>query len=84
MSQEDSFITWNDSDHTSKAKAFDSFSDSMESYEGISKGYHRDFLDIEPNRSVRPQFGRNDYNAFRPNEATPRKQACYQAMHGCV
>ena len=74
MSQEDSFITWNDSDHTSKAKAFDSFSDSMESYEGISKGYHRDFLDIEPNRSVRPQFGRNDYNAFRPNEATPRKQ----------
>ena len=74
MSQEDSFITWNDSDHTSKTKAFDSFSDSMESYEGISKGYHRDFLDIEPNRSVRPQFGRNDYNAFRPNEATPRKQ----------
>ena len=74
MSQEDSFITWNDTDHTSKAKAFDQFSDSLDSYDGISKGYHRDFLDIEPNRSVRPQFGPNDYYAFRPNEATPRKQ----------
>jgi hypothetical protein len=74
MSQEDSFITWNDTDQTSKAKAFDQFSDSLDSYDGISKGYHRDFLDIEPNRSVRPQFGPNDYYAFRPNEATPRKQ----------
>jgi len=74
MSQEDSFITWNDTDQTSKAKAFDQFSESLDSYDGISKGYHRDFLDIEPNRSVRPQFGPNDYYAFRPNEATPRKQ----------
>ena len=72
--KEEPFITWNDSDQTSKAKAFESFSDSLESYDGISKGYHRDFLDIEPNRSVRPQFGRSDYDAFRPNEATPRKQ----------
>tara|TARA_B100001094_G_scaffold243171_1_gene239220 strand:- start:8978 stop:10996 length:2019 start_codon:yes stop_codon:yes gene_type:complete len=72
--KEEPFITWNDSDHTSKARAFESFSDSLESYDGISKGYHRDFLDIEPNRSVRPQFGRSDYDAFRPNEATPRKQ----------
>ena len=71
---EDNFITWNDIDQTSKARAFENFSNSMESYEGISKGYHRDFLDIEPNRSVRPQFGRSDYDAFRPNEATPRKQ----------
>jgi hypothetical protein len=74
MSQEDSFITWNDSDQQSKAKAFDQFAESLDSYEGISKGYHRDFLDIEPNRSVRPSFGPNDYYAFRPNEATPRKQ----------
>lgn len=74
MSKEDSFITWNDSDQGSKAKAFESFSESLDSYEGIAKGYHRDFLDIEPNRSVRPQFGASDYYAFRPNEATPRKQ----------
>lgn len=74
MSKEDSFITWDDSDEGSKAKAFENFSESLDSYDGIAKGYHRDFLDIEPNRSVRPQFGANDYYAFRPNEATPRKQ----------
>lgn len=72
--KEEPFITWNESDQASKARAFENFSDSLESYDGISKGYHRDFLDIEPNRSVRPQFGRSDYDAFRPNEATPRKQ----------
>jgi len=74
MSKEDSFITWDDSDEGSKARAFENFSESLDSYDGIAKGYHRDFLDIEPNRSVRPQFGANDYYAFRPNEATPRKQ----------
>ena len=72
--KEDPFITWNDSDQGSKARAFDNFSDALDSYDGISKGYHRDFLDIEPNRSVRPQFGASDYYAFRPEEATPRKQ----------
>ena len=59
--KEDPFITWNDSDQGSKARAFDNFSDALDSYDGISKGYHRDFLDIEPNRSVRPQFGASDY-----------------------
>jgi len=72
--KEDSFITWNETDQTSKTRAFESFSESLDSYDGISKGYHRDFLDIESNRSVRPGYGANDYYAFRPNEATPKKQ----------
>jgi len=72
--KEDSFITWTETDQASKTRAFESFSESLEAYDGVSKGAHREFLDIEPNRSARPSFGRSDYNAFRPNEATPTKQ----------
>ena len=38
------------------------------------------YLDIEPNRSVRPSFGRSDYDAFRPGEAVPTKQKRIMAM----
>jgi hypothetical protein len=38
------------------------------------------YLDIEPNRSVRPSFGRSDYDAFRPGEAIPSKQKKIMAM----
>ena len=82
MAKEESFITWNEADQASKAKAFDSFSDALESYDGISKGYHRDFLDIEPNRSVRPSYGPNDYYAFRPNESVPKRQK--KAIKLCI
>ena len=29
------------------------------------------YIDIEPNRNVRPSFDRSDYDAFRPGEAIP-------------
>ena len=32
------------------------------------------YLDIEPNRSVRPSFSRSDYDAFRPGEAVATRQ----------
>ena len=70
----DSLITWNDGDSTSKAKAFEQFSDSISEYGGSSKAYHRDFLDIEANRSARTGFTNQDYYAFRPEEQVPRKQ----------
>ncbi len=38
------------------------------------------YLDIEPNRSVRPSFGRSDYDAFRPGKAVPTKQTRIRAM----
>ena len=38
------------------------------------------YLDIEPNRSVRPSFSRSDYDAFRPGEAVPTKQKRIMAM----
>lgn len=68
-------ITW--SDEPSRAKAFEQFSDSIDSYSGISKSQgstYRNFIDIEPNRSVKPHFDRSDYYAFRPNEAVPTQQ----------
>ncbi len=74
----DSFITWNNSDMVSKSKAMSEFSEAVNSYDGISKstgsGRYRDFLDIEPNRSVRPGFSHLDYYAFRSNEQVPTQQ----------
>lgn len=32
------------------------------------------YIDVEPNRSVRPSFNRSDYDAFRPGEAVPYRQ----------
>ena len=70
-------ITWNDNDSTSKTNAFSAFSENVDSYTGVSKtqgNTYRHFIDIEPNRSVRPGFTKNDYYAFRPNEAVPSQQ----------
>ena len=73
-SNKNHMITWNESDAIGKARAFEQHSESIDAYEGISKGYHRDFLDIEANRSVRTGFRASDYYAFRPEEQVPRKQ----------
>ena len=74
MSDKDSIITWEDGDSSSKSRAMERFSDAIDAYDGISKANHRTFLDIEPNRSVRPSFDRHDYHAFRTNERVPTKQ----------
>lgn len=67
-------ITWSDGDMSQRATAFEKYADATEAYDGVSRAYHRDFLDIEPNRSVKPGFTANDYYAFRPEEQVPRKQ----------
>ena len=69
----DHLITWNDADAAGKSKAFEQFADSQEAYDGVTKGSRREYLDIEPNRSVRPGFGHSDYYAFRPDEQVPRR-----------
>ena len=74
MSKQESMITWNDGDPNGKSKALADFSESIESYEGVSKASHSTFLDIESNRSVRPGFGQNDYYAFRSEEQVPVQQ----------
>lgn len=73
----ENMITWSDDDPHSKAEAFAQFSDNVDSYSGLPKtqgSTYRHFIDIEPNRSVRPQFTQLDYYAFRPNEAVPTQQ----------
>ncbi|NDB60276.1 hypothetical protein EB001_17755, partial [bacterium] len=77
MSQNNEMLTWSDNNEDSKAQAMSQFSDNVDSYSGLSKSQgstFRNFIDIEPNRSVKPGFSRLDYNAFRPNEAVPNQQ----------
>ena len=73
----ENMITWSDDDPRSKAEAFSQFSENVDSYSGLSKtqgSTYRHFIDIEPNRSVKPQFTHLDYYAFRPHEAVPAQQ----------
>jgi hypothetical protein len=68
-------ITW--SDDESKNKAMAQMSYNIDSYAGLPKtqgSTYRHFIDIEPNKSVKPYFDKNDYYAFRPNEAVPAQQ----------
>ena len=70
-------ITWQEGDDEGKAKAMSQFSDNVESYSGLNKSqgnHYRHFIDIEPNRSVKPGFTSKDYYAFRPDEAVPNQQ----------
>ena len=70
-------ITWRDEDYNSKANAMSQFSDNVNSYAGLGKSqgsHYRHFIDIEPNRSVKPGFLASDYYAFRPEEAVPNQQ----------
>jgi|TARA_R110002051_G_scaffold2257_3_gene11708 hypothetical protein len=77
---EPAFVTW--SSDAEKANALEASSSAVEAYDGImmSTASHRSFLDIEPNRSVRSDFGRDDYYRFRRDEAIPRKQKDIMSM----
>ena len=78
-----SFVTW--SDESGKQKAFAEISDNVDAYDGVQKASaynRRSFLDIEPNRSVRTGFTRNDYNRFRSEESVPKQQK--EAMRMCM
>ena len=74
---DNNFLTWSDQDSSSKENALSQFSDSVDAYAGLGKttgSTYRHFIDVEPNRSVRPGFDRSDYHAFRPGEAVPNQQ----------
>jgi hypothetical protein len=78
-----SFVTW--SDESGKRQALEDTSDNIESYDGVQKASaynRRSFLDIEPNRSVRTGFNREDYNRFRGSEAVPKQQK--EAIKMCM
>ena len=74
---EKEMFTWRDDDSSSKADAMAQFADNVDSYAGLNKtqgSHYRHFIDIEPNRSVRPGFNAKDYYAFRPDEEVPHQQ----------
>ena len=77
-----SFVTW--SDESGKQQALSDISDNIDAYAGVQKAvaYSRSFLDIEPNRSVRTGFTRDDYNRFRSSESVPKKQK--EAIRMCM
>ena len=79
------FQTW--ASDTDKEKLYDS--NNLEGYDGAvyrsqahyPTNYSRQtYIDIEPNRSVRPSFSRSDYDSFRPGEAIPSKQKRIMGM----
>ena len=77
MNNNQDMISWSDDNPQSKAQAMSQFTENVEQYTGINKSQgstYRTFLDLEPNKSVRPQFSHLDYYAFRPNEAIPNNQ----------
>lgn len=70
-------LTWSDADPNSKSDAMSQLSDNVSHYVGLGKStgtHYRHFIDIEPNKSVKPGFTKDDYYAFRPNEAVPNQQ----------
>mgnify|MGYP003111872303 CR=1 FL=1 len=77
------FVTW--SDDSGKQQALADTSDNIDSYDGIQKATaynRRSFLDLEPNRSVRTGFTREDYNRFRGAESVPQRQK--EAIKMCM
>jgi hypothetical protein len=76
MSDSSLYRTW-DSD-AQKQEAYAQTSDTLDAYEGIQKavayGRRTSYIDIEPNRSVRTSFLRQDYDAFRPGESVSNHQ----------
>ena len=70
MSDKDSIITWEDGDSSSKSRAMERFSDSIDAYDGISKANHRTFLDIEPN--IKPVFAGGAYYDYAYHAKDPQ------------
>jgi len=74
MSDHRSLITYNDADLAGRAQAFEQYAEAGEAYTGVAKARHSEtYIGIEPNRSVKPQFGPNDYYSFRPEEEVPKR-----------
>ena len=76
MSKSPLYRSW-DSD-SQKQDAYAQTSDAIEAYDGIQKavayGRRTSYIDIEPNRSVRTSFLRQDYDNFRPGESVSSHQ----------
>jgi len=76
MSDSSLYRTW-DSD-SQRQEAYAQTGDTIDAYDGIQKavayGRRTSYIDIEPNRSVRTSFLRQDYDLFRPGESVSSYQ----------
>jgi len=70
------YKTW-DSD-SQKEQAYAATADNVDAYDGVQRavasGRRTSYIDIEPNRSVRTGFLREDYDNFRPGESVSNYQ----------
>ncbi len=68
------YITWNDDNLNDKREALKEASKGLDEFGTIDKSvayrYRTDFSNIDSNTSGRPGLTRQDYNYFRPDEAT--------------
>lgn len=78
---EDAYVTWGE-DLSSKQEALTKSSESLDEYTGIQNAsasyvggrrYTMDFSRLDGPTGSRPGLTRDDYYAFRPDEAVPRK-----------
>jgi len=85
MATQGMFVSWDENNENSKKMAFATAAKALEKSQPIFRTSGSDiFKDIVPNQSVRDGFSRRDYNAFRPEDATPSdsrliKLACINA-----
>jgi len=78
---EDAYVTWGE-DLSSKQEALKKSSESLDEFVGVQhseasyvsgRRYSIDFSNLDGNTGSRPGLTRNDYYAFRPDEAVPKK-----------
>jgi hypothetical protein len=84
MSKEPLYRSWEN--ESQKQEAYAQTFDNVEAYDGIQKavayGRRSSYIDIEPNRSVRTSFLREDYDNFRPGEHISNYQK--RIMKSCM
>jgi hypothetical protein len=76
------YYTWGSDKERDRAYRHSDSIDGCDAVERSYAGSTETFINVETNRSVRPQMGRRDYNRFRPGEAVPKKQK--QAIKMCM
>ena len=77
MQDHEMYSTWTDDSDKGKAfaEASEAYTENTPVQQEKALAYtYRNYLDIEPNRSVRTSITRNDYYRFRPEEAVPTRQ----------
>jgi len=68
--------------YQTESGSYDGVVHRSEAHRGNYGSDRQTYLDIEPDRSVRPSFNRSDYDAFRPGEAVPYRQKRIMAACG--